>query len=106
MILARQEVRRRVRRADFANPPTRLKSGVMTSGRRTPKGNALVNGVRDSKHLTGEAVDYAGGDLNAILREVRGLAGLRRAFIHNGNHVHAEGNWNVPYFGKNGTKGR
>lgn len=77
----------------------------MTSGRRTVAGNAAVNGVPDSKHLTGEAVDYAGGDLATILREVQSLPGLRRAFIHKGNHVHAEGNWKVPYYGKNGTKG-
>lgn len=89
-----------------ANPPARLQGGVMTSGRRTVEGNRAVGGVPNSKHLTGEAVDYSGPDLNALLAEARKLPGLRRAFIHNGNHVHAEGNWNAPYFGKNGTKGR
>jgi uncharacterized protein YcbK (DUF882 family) len=76
----------------------------MTSGRRTPEGNRLVGGVPNSKHLTGEAVDYDGADLNAVLAEVRQLPGLRRAFIHNG-HVHAEGEWDAPYFGQRGTTG-
>lgn len=76
----------------------------MTSGRRTVEGNRLVGGVPNSKHLTGEAIDYDGQDLNALLEQARKLPGLRRAFIHNG-HVHAEGDWQVPYYGKNGTKG-
>lgn len=76
----------------------------MTSGRRTPEGNAAVGGVKGSKHLTGEAVDYDGPNLNALLGEARQLPGVRRAFIHKG-HVHTEGDWKVPYFGKNGTKG-
>lgn len=77
----------------------------MTSGRRTPEGNSAVGGVQGSKHLTGEAADYDGPDLNALLTEVRGLPGVRRAFIHRG-HVHSEGQgWNVPYYGKNGTRG-
>ena len=77
---------------------------MMTSGRRTPEGNRIVGGVPNSAHLTGQAVDYAGGDLNAILGEVRKLPGHRKSFIHNG-HVHAEGDWDVPYFGKRGTTG-
>lgn len=76
----------------------------MTSGRRTPEGNRLVGGVPNSKHLTGHAADYDGSDLNALLGEVRGLPGVRRAFIHDG-HVHSEGDWRVPYFGKRGTYG-
>lgn len=86
-------------------PPQRLKSGAMTSGRRTPEGNIAVGGVRNSKHLTGEAVDYDGPDLNAVLAEARALPGVRRAFIHKG-HVHTEGDgWAAPYYGKNGTRG-
>lgn len=76
----------------------------MTSGRRTAEGNKLVGGVANSKHLTGEAVDYDGPDLGAVLRDVRGLPGHRRSFIHDG-HVHAEGDWDVPYFGHRGTTG-
>lgn len=76
----------------------------MTSGRRTTEGNRLVGGVPNSAHLTGRAIDYDGADLNGVLREVRQLPGLRKAFIHDG-HVHAEGDWQVPYFGKRGTTG-
>lgn len=86
-------------------PPQRLKSGAMTSGRRTPRGNKDVGGVPNSAHLTGEAVDYDGPDLNALLQEARQLPGVRKAFIHRG-HVHTEGNgWQAPYYGRNGTKG-
>ena len=88
----------------FRSPPSRLKSGFMTSGRRTPEGNKLVGGHPNSGHLRGTDVDYDGADLNAVLREVQGLPGYQKAFIHDG-HVHARGEWDVPYFGKNGTKG-
>lgn len=76
----------------------------MTSGRRTPEGNKLVGGVPNSAHLTGRAVDYDGPNLSAVLAEVRKLPGHRRSFIHDG-HVHAEGDWDVPYFGRRGTTG-
>lgn len=86
-------------------PPMRLGGGAMTSGRRTPEGNALVGGVPNSAHLRGEAVDYDGPDLNALLAQARKLPGVRKAFIHDG-HVHTEGKgWSAPYYGKNGTKG-
>lgn len=104
------EVSRQPRLAAFAGnpyaPPQRLKSGAMTSGRRTIEGNRIVGGVPNSVHLSGRAADYDGPDLPALLREVRGLPGVRRAFIHDG-HVHTEGddNWRVPYFGKRGTTG-
>lgn len=81
----------------------------MTSGRRTAEGNKLVGGVSNSSHLTGRAADYWGSDLNAVLKEVRGLPGHKKSFIHNagsGSHVHAEGDWQVPYFGKRGTTGQ
>ena len=78
----------------------------MTSGRRTVEGNRDVGGVANSRHLTGDAVDFAGPDLGALLREVQQTLGPDRAFIHNGNHVHAEKKgWGVPYYGKRGTKG-
>lgn len=83
----------------------RLKGGVATSGRRTPEGNRIVGGVANSAHLSGNAIDYDGPDLNALLQEARRLPGVRKAFIHKG-HVHTEGEgWNVPYHGKRGTTG-
>jgi uncharacterized protein YcbK (DUF882 family) len=83
----------------------KLKHGAMTSGRRTPEGNRLVGGVAKSRHLSGNAVDYDGPDLGALLEEVRRLGGIERAFIHK-NHVHGEGDrLRAPYFGKRGTFG-
>lgn len=82
-----------------------LQNGSMTSGRRTREGNALVGGVPNSRHPLGQAVDYDGPDLPALLREVRQRWPGAKAFIHKG-HVHTEDpRFNVPYFGKNGTKG-
>ena len=83
----------------------RLGNGAMTSGRRTPEGNRLVGGVRNSAHLRGDAADYDAPDLNALLAEAKRLPGIRKAFIHDG-HVHTEGKgWSAPYYGKRGTKG-
>lgn len=77
----------------------------MTSGRRTPEGNAAVKGVPGSWHLSGDAVDYDGPDLNAVLSEVRGMYPDAKAFIHKG-HVHTQKRGlNAPYFGRNGTRG-
>jgi hypothetical protein len=85
-------------------PPVKLQTGQMTSGRRTPEGNRIVGGVPNSAHLTGRAVDYVGPNLNEVLREVRGLPGHRKSFIHKG-HVHGEGDWAAEYYGKRGTRG-
>lgn len=77
----------------------------MTSGRRTPEGNQAVGGVANSAHLTGNAVDYDGPDLGALLNEVMQTYPGAKAFIHDG-HVHVEDpRLKAPYFGKNGTKG-
>lgn len=89
-------------------PPTTLKTGQMTSGRRTVRGNRDVGGKPNSPHLGPGAADYWGPDLNAVLGEVRALPGFKRGFIHDagsGRHVHAEGDWDTPYFGKRGTAG-
>jgi hypothetical protein len=64
----------------------------------------MVGGVSNSGHLRGTDADYGGPDLNAVLQEVQGLPGFKSGFIHKG-HVHARGNWRVPYFGKRGTFG-
>lgn len=78
----------------------------MTSGRRTLEGNAAVGGVRGSWHVDGNAVDYDGPDLNALLGEVRSLYPGANAFIHKG-HVHAQDRRiKAPFYGKNGTRGR
>jgi hypothetical protein len=70
----------------------------MTQGEMT-KG-ATTQGKTPRPTARGGAVAL----LNAVLGEVRGLPGHRKSFIHKG-HVHAEGDWQVPYFGKRGTTG-
>ncbi|MFA6031811.1 MAG: D-Ala-D-Ala carboxypeptidase family metallohydrolase [Myxococcota bacterium] len=83
----------------------KLDSGTMTSGRRTRQGNEMVGGVPGSWHVDGNAVDYDGPDLSALLSEVRGKFPSAKAFIHR-NHVHAQDrNFRVPYFGRRGTVG-
>lgn len=77
----------------------------MTSGRRTAEGNRAVGGVPNSWHVSGNAVDYDGPDLNAVLSEVRQRFPGAKAFIHKG-HVHAQDRRiQAPYYGKNGTRG-
>ncbi len=77
----------------------------MTSGRRTPEGNRLVGGVEGSWHVDGNAVDYDGPDLGALLGEVQQTFPGAKAFIHK-NHVHTQDRrLRAPYYGKRGTFG-
>lgn len=83
----------------------RWQNGVVTSGRRTPEGNRLVGGVPDSWHVSGDAFDLDGGNLNALLTEAQQRYPNAKAFIHDG-HVHVQQRGlNVPYFGQRGTTG-
>ncbi len=89
--------------------PDPMGFGGMTSGRRTVEGNRAVNGVRNSDHLRGEAADFTPrpGETLAQARErARQYFGPNaRPEIHNNNHVHVGGLRDVPYYGKNGTRG-
>jgi len=80
----------------------------MTSGRRTAEGNAVVGGVPNSWHLTGDAADFVPTNGQTMDQLAQNLIKLypQGKVLNEGGHVHLQmRGLNAPYFGINGTKG-
>lgn len=73
-------------RAHFGSP------GIASSGLRCEQHNTLCGGVKNSRHLTGKALDFCIRGVSAAktLRYVKALSGVRYAYAIDDNYVHMD----------------
>ena len=73
-------------RANFGAPVT------VSSGVRCPRHNQAVGGVSNSRHLSGQAMDFSVRGVSAakVLSYVQALPGVRYAYAIDSNFVHME----------------
>lgn len=83
----------------------------MTSGRRTVRGNKAVGGSANSRHLTGDGVDFVpaqGQTMAQLEQQARRYFGPKVKVINEGDHIHIgypRGQYGkVPLYGRRGTQ--